>query len=268
MSDQPFDQHDSTQSTKDVAKEESKNVSQDAKQSAESVAQTAGTEAKQVAGEAKAQAVSLYEQVREDVSGQAKDQQQRAAGGLHGLADELTKMAEGDAASGMATGLARQAAERVDAVGSWLENREPRDLLDEVRRYARRNPGTFLAACATIGFVGGRLTRGLREDADEQQARRDQRALTPGYTEGYAPAYGEPVTTSPQAYGGRPGAGEPAVTYAAGGTAPVAGQYEEELYTEGTYAEGSESPYTEGTGTSPFTEGTDTSPYTEGGERR
>ena len=34
-------------------------------------------------------------------------------------------------------------------------------FLDEVKRYARRRPGTFLAGAAVLGLVAGRLTRGV-----------------------------------------------------------------------------------------------------------
>lgn len=209
MSDQPFHPHDPDASTKDVAVEETRSVGHDAKEGARQVARTAGAEAQAVAGEARAQVSSLYDQVRSDVTGQAREQTQRAAGGLHGLAGELTQMADGNASgSGMAAGLARQAAERVDAAAGWLEGREPADLLDEVRRYARRNPGTFLAACAVVGFVGGRLTRGLREDATSG----GQGGA--GRTQALAPVGSVPPpvpVTFDDGYGGRPSAPEGAL---------------------------------------------------------
>ena len=152
--------------------------------------------------------------MRGDVTDQARTQQQRAAGGLHGLAGELNQMADGTPQAGMAAGLAQQAAERVDGVAAWLENREPSDVLDDVRRYARRNPGTFLAVCAAVGFLGGRLTRGLRDDAQSQPS---------GAAGGYpsTPTYATPpvydtttydtMPTPPASYGGRPSAGDPVV---------------------------------------------------------
>lgn len=217
MSDQPFDQHDSRPSTKDVAVEESKNVGNDAMEGAKSVAQTVGGEAQAMAGEAKAQVASLYQQVREDVTGQAQTQTRRAAEGLHGLAGELHQMADGATESGMATGLAQEAAQRLDGVAGWLENREPADLLDEVRGYARRNPGAFLAVCAVVGLLGGRLTRGLRDDASSvrrfdgvEPARMS--APTPTYAAvADAPPYGaDPafVDDAESAYGSGYGDGE------------------------------------------------------------
>lgn len=150
----------------DVAKDEAAAVGRDARAGAEQVAQTAKDEARQVADEAKTQVQTLYAQVRDDVSIQAHAQQQRAAEGLHGLAGELDQMAQHGEGS-MASGLVGQAAQRLDGVAGWLEDREPTDLLDDVLRYARRNPGTFLAICGLVGLVGGRLTRSLRDDATD-----------------------------------------------------------------------------------------------------
>jgi len=65
----------------------------------------------------------------------------------------------------MAADLVNQASGHVDQIAGWLENREPADLLDDIKRYARRNPGTFLAGAALLGFVGGRVTRSLQAQA-------------------------------------------------------------------------------------------------------
>lgn len=243
MSDRPFDQHDTSQSTRDVAMEEGRRVGQDAKDSARSVAETAGAEVQNVAGEARSQVASLYQQVRSDVTDQASNQQQRAAGGLHSLAGELNQMAEGQDES-MATGLARQAAERLDGVAGWLENREPADLLDDLRRYARRNPGTFLAAAAVLGFVGGRLTRGLRDDASDAGSQGYGQSAR-AYGGSYGGTYGGtdlPMTTSTYGtsgvydaagggYGGRPGPA--AETYTATGAAVTTPGYDEPVLTSG-----------------------------------
>ena len=70
-------------------------------------------------------------------------------------------MASSSQQSGIATGLAGQAGDRVQSVAGWLEQRQPGEVLDDVRDFARRRPGTFLAAAAAVGLIGGRLTRGL-----------------------------------------------------------------------------------------------------------
>jgi hypothetical protein len=82
------------------------------------------------------------------------------------VADELTGMVNGQGGTGgLASDLARQVSDRVQGAADWLETREPRDLLDEVQRFARRRPGTFLAAAGVLGFIGGRMTRGAVDEA-------------------------------------------------------------------------------------------------------
>ncbi|GGM16309.1 hypothetical protein [Micromonospora yangpuensis] len=70
-------------------------------------------------------------------------------------------MAEQGGQSGPMTEVARQAADRVHGVAGWLEERQPGDILTEVRDYARRNPGTFLVGAAVLGVLAGRLTRNI-----------------------------------------------------------------------------------------------------------
>jgi hypothetical protein len=70
-------------------------------------------------------------------------------------------MASASESGGVASDLVRQAARRADGIATWLGDRDPGSLLSEVKSYARRNPGTFIAIAALAGAVGGRLTRAL-----------------------------------------------------------------------------------------------------------
>ena len=74
-------------------------------------------------------------------------------------------MADGGQQSGTVSEVARQAADRADRLAEWLGQREPGDLLDEVRSFARRRPGAFLLGAAIAGVVVGRLTRGAVDAA-------------------------------------------------------------------------------------------------------
>jgi hypothetical protein len=56
-----------------------------------------------------------------------------------------------------------QATGRVEELADWLKNREPADLLGEVRSFARRKPGTFLLGALAAGVVAGRLARGAKD---------------------------------------------------------------------------------------------------------
>ena len=120
----------------------------------------AKSEVSNVAGEARYQARNLVDQTRSQLRSQASNQQSNVASTLNSWASELGSMASKSDDSGPTTDLAQQASRRVGEISHWLDNHEPSDLLDEVKRFARRRPGTFLALAAAAGVVAGRLTRG------------------------------------------------------------------------------------------------------------
>jgi hypothetical protein len=174
-------------STRDVAKDEAKGVAQDAVQSGKQTAETAKAQAGEVAGEAMSQARTLVTEARQQLTSQGSAQQEKAASGLHSLADELTGMVNGEGSqNGLAAELATQASERIRGVASWLESREPADLLAEVRRFARQRPGVFLLSAATAGFIGGRLTRSIAAESSDSG---------PSYPGGQSYAGGQYATT-------------------------------------------------------------------------
>jgi hypothetical protein len=147
-------------STVDTAKGEATNVKDTAAGAASDVAQTAKSEASNVAGEAKQQAKNLIGQTQSELRGQVSNQQSAIAQKLNGWASELGSMASQGEESGQMNDLAHEASRRVGAVSHWLDNHEPADVLDEVKRFARRRPVAFLAIAAAAGVVAGRVTRG------------------------------------------------------------------------------------------------------------
>jgi hypothetical protein len=128
------------------------------------VASTAADQAKEVAAVTKNQARDLLDQGRSQVRQQASSQQQKAAEGLSSLATQLRGMVDGSGqgAPGPARDLLEQASDKVEEFSYWLQNREPAELLDEVRTFARRKPGVFLLGAAAAGVLAGRLTSGVK----------------------------------------------------------------------------------------------------------
>jgi len=181
-------------STTDVAKDEARNVGQTAKQAGSQVASTAADQAKNVVAETKFQAQGLVEQGRTQVRQQVVTQQQKAGQGLAGLAEQLRGMVDGNApAPGPARDVLQQVSSRVDEFATMLQNREPADLLDEVRRFARRRPGSFLLGAALAGVLAGRLTSGVKAaHSDDSSSGRQQFSSTTSGSVNYvdpAPAY-------------------------------------------------------------------------------
>jgi gas vesicle protein len=201
-------------STGGGAKDQAKQAAGTAADEGKHVAGVAQGEAQKVASEAKSQVQNLVSQATSQVDEQSRTQKNRLAETLRTLGDDLEKMAsQGD--GGMAADLAREAADRTHSLSSSLENREPRELLDEVRGFARRKPGTFLLGALVAGVVAGRLTRGVK----------DAQSGSAGYGQSTGPTYQAPLAadvTSP---------GEPLTT---GLAAPSSGP----VYDTGTQGHG------------------------------
>ena len=135
------------------------------KQAASDLASTAASKAQDVAQEAKGQARNVVGEARDQLRSQAGDQTKNAVTNLRALGDELRSMADHSRQNteqgGIATDLVSQAADRSHGAADWLDGRDPDDILDEVRRFARRRPGAFLLGTLAAGLVAGRLARGV-----------------------------------------------------------------------------------------------------------
>lgn len=149
-------------STGGGAKDQAKQAAGTAADQGKHVAGVAQGEAQKVASEAKSQVQNLLSQATSQVDEQSRTQKNRLVETLRTLSDDLEKMAS-QSEGGMAANLAREAADRTRGLSSTLDNREPQDLLDEVRSYARRKPGTFLLGALLAGVVAGRVTRGAKD---------------------------------------------------------------------------------------------------------
>jgi hypothetical protein len=134
------------------------------------VGQVAASEAGNVAGEGLHQVRHLADEAKVQLTEQGRTQRDRLVDTMKTFSGDLDKMANGEApASGMATDLVRQAADRTREVYQRLDGREPAQILDDVRDFARRRPGTFLLGSLAAGIVAGRLLRGAKDSSGSQQ---------------------------------------------------------------------------------------------------
>ena len=175
----------SSGSTTEAAKHATRETADTAKDEAKHLAETAKSELGNVASTATDQLRRLVDQSRSEMTEQARSQQQRLTSNLRTLTDELDSMAGQGDQQGVAHDLVRQVSQQARALGDWLDGREPGDVLDEVKRFARRKPGTFLAVAAGLGLLTGRMTRGLKAASDDEES---QSYRATGYT-----AYGTPT---------------------------------------------------------------------------
>jgi uncharacterized protein YjbJ (UPF0337 family) len=187
----------------DAAKGEAKAVVGDAKDSAQQVAGTAKEQAGKVASEATGQAKQLFGQATSELKDQAGAQQQKAAEGLHAVSQQLTSMAD-SSDNGLAPDIVRTLSGRAHGVASWLEGRDPGTLLDDVKHYAARKPGTFIAIAAVSGLFAGRVVKALTAEAKSEHDSSSTSTGTAsttsaGLTSRTAPPTGDATITGPVA---------------------------------------------------------------------
>lgn len=156
-----------TSSASSGAKEQAQEAAGTAKDETQRVAGVAKDEAQRVTDEARNQVRGLLDDATSQVDEQSKAQKARLAKTVRTFGDDLGSMTkDSDSQSGLAGELVQQVADQARSLAGHLDDREPRELLDDVRGYARRNPGTFLLGALAAGVVVGRLTRGAKAAQD------------------------------------------------------------------------------------------------------
>ena len=151
----------------DDVRERGKEVGEHAKSAAVDVKDSATDRARDVAEQAKSQARDLVEESRTTLNQHANTQVSRLGETLQQLADELHRMARMGDDNGTAAPLVRELAHRTQSVAQHVQGRDATDLLEDVRDFARRRPGAFLAGAAGLGFLVGRLGRGLKDASSD-----------------------------------------------------------------------------------------------------
>lgn len=153
------------------AKDRAQQVAGSAAEQGQHVAGVAQEHAKKITGEAKEQVQGLVDQATSQLDEQSRTQKAKLADTLRGFGEDLESMSSADSEStGPAQQLVQQAAHQANDLASKLESREPQELLDDVRRFAREKPGAFLLGALVAGVVVGRLTRGAKAAKDEGES--------------------------------------------------------------------------------------------------
>jgi hypothetical protein len=132
---------------------------------------------------------NIKDTVREKASslagGAFEKQKGSALGELDNIASALRKAGSelGDT-GGMATKLVSTIADRVESAGRSLDGKELGDVVDDLERFARRNPATFISGAIAVGFLASRFFK----SSASAVANRPQQSLadTTGSTTGPA----------------------------------------------------------------------------------
>jgi len=91
-----------------------------------------------------------------DAMNKIEENRVSAAGALHNAASSMHQKADK-----LPNGpdLAHSAADRVDAVASYLQGHDTKQMMADVETVVRRNPGPSLLAAGVLGFLVGRAFR-------------------------------------------------------------------------------------------------------------
>ena len=152
-----------------AAQEQAKEVAGTAAEAARGVAAEAGQQARQVASEASRQVRGLADQAREQARQQADNQTQRAAQSLQTLSQQFRALAEGrQEQSGEARTYLQWFADRAGEMAQHLESRGLEGVVSDIKSFARRRPGVFLAGSAATGFLVSRIAKSAASETQEE----------------------------------------------------------------------------------------------------
>lgn len=179
-----------------IAKDRAAEVKETTKSSATDVVSTAKQQVGTTVGTAKSQAQQVISETRTQVSQQLTQQQQKAASTLSTFAQGFLDLADGKDTSGPAQDLVREVGTRLQGIASFVENKEPTELVTDLRSFAQQRPEIFLLGAAGIGFVIARFVKGSKE-ATSWGGTSTGYSTTPSVSDqtGYVDSYAPPTAT-------------------------------------------------------------------------
>ena len=121
--------------------------------------------------------------------GTAAEQAKSVSSAIETAAGELDNQAPAWLKSSL-----EQGARQIQRFAETIEQKDSRQLTDDVRDFARNSPGTFLAGCAAAGFAAARIFKAGEQPASSPTApdvSRDSSSFQP--SAGSATARGEYV---------------------------------------------------------------------------
>ena len=154
-----------------------------------------GSDAKQLASTA---AGRLHSEV-DARKGAAVSQAQSVSSAIGQAADGLDESAPDWLKSAF-----RQGAEQIQRLADSIEQKDSRQLMSEAQNFARNNPGTFLAACAAVGFAAARVLKaGSAQQTGRQsgQGRQTGENLSIGQNPAFQGQAGTSSSAGASAYG-------------------------------------------------------------------
>jgi ElaB/YqjD/DUF883 family membrane-anchored ribosome-binding protein len=133
----------------------------EAQEKAQEVAGQAQEKAREAAGNAQE---SIRQQI-DDRSTKAGEQVSSTAGDLRSVGEELRKQGKDTPAK-----LADRAAEQTEKVGSYLKERGPDEMLEDVEDFGRQRPWAVLAGGMAVGILAARFLKASSRNRYQQRS--------------------------------------------------------------------------------------------------
>jgi hypothetical protein len=149
----------------------------------------------QVTDQVKQSASQVSEQAKQTATSQIAARKDQTAQGLSAVSSSVRKMGDqlrqNDQTSNYAQ-YAHQAADQIDRFSGYLQNHEPREIIEDAEDWARRNPAVFLGATFALGLLASRfLKSGMsgQSQPGSGQSRQYQYRTRPYWNDPYSDRY-------------------------------------------------------------------------------
>lgn len=112
-------------------------------------------------------ASGLMDRVRERATAQLSTQKDRATDGLGSVAQAVRQSTQ-HLRENKQDAIAQyvdKAADQIDRLSAQLRNRDVGELVDEVQRFARRQPALFVGTAFALGVIGARFLKSSSDRA-------------------------------------------------------------------------------------------------------
>jgi ElaB/YqjD/DUF883 family membrane-anchored ribosome-binding protein len=169
----------------------------------EGVAGQASAKVQDAASAAQEKASELREQGSARLRDQFDQRSTQAGAQVRSLADALRRSGddirnEGNAGAAQLTG---QAADRIERLGGYLEQKSGEELMRDIETFARRRPWMLAGLGMFVGVAAARFMKATSQQRYSDYRRTSQQWTTPGQTSG---RYGRAELPSGSAVGDRP----------------------------------------------------------------
>jgi ElaB/YqjD/DUF883 family membrane-anchored ribosome-binding protein len=110
----------------------------------------------------------IMDRVRERATAQLSTQKDRATDGLGSVAQAVRQSTQHlrENKQDAIANYVEKAADQIDRFSTQLRNRDVGELVNEVQRFARRQPALFVGSAFAVGVIGARF---LKSSSDNQR---------------------------------------------------------------------------------------------------